>query len=408
MQNILNHLRSKGKIVIMPVIIFLVLISIYIFNNLQKNDSAVVYANNGTFIEASGTVESNGISLSGEVTGTVEKINIEEGDNVKAGDIIAEINSTNIKNQYEQSLMNLKISDKNLELLETSHKNIIIQNQDMSKQSQSAYLSAQAEYQKVMEGASDDEIKQVQETVKQAEANLEFAKSAAERTKGLLDEGAVSQSSFDEVLKGYDIALAQYNSVVSQLNIVKSYPTEESAAAAMNKMLQAKSGYELSVSSGNTQIAQLENQIEIARVQLEQSEKNVEYSKTELDKTLIKSPVDGSVNTLFVNKGEFVSAGKLIAEVYEKKNNAIKSYVSEKNIGLIKVGQEAEVFVDSESSRTFKGKVTKINDQAEFTPKNIQTKEERVNTVFEVTINVEDSSGVVKPGMPVDIKIKVN
>jgi HlyD family secretion protein len=408
MQNILNHLRSKGKIVIMPVIIFLVLISIYIFNNLQKNDSAVVYANNGTFIEASGTVESNGISLSSEVTGTVEKINVEEGDNVKAGDIIAEINSTNIKNQYEQSLTNLKISEKNLELLETSHKNIIIQNQDMSKQSQSAYLSAQAEYQKVLEGASDDEIKQVQETVKQAEANLEFAKSAAERTKGLLDEGAVSQSSFDEVLKGYDIALAQYNSALAQLNIVKSYPTEESAAAAKNKMLQAKSGYELSVSSGNTQIAQLESQIEIARVQLEQSEKNVEQSKTELDKTLIKSPVDGSVNTLFVNKGEFASAGKLIAEVYEKKNNVIKSYVSEKNIGLVKVGQEAEVFVDSESSRTFKGKVTKINDHAEFTPKNIQTKEERVNTVFEVTINVEDSSGAVKPGMPIDIKIKVN
>lgn len=408
MQNIFNHLKSNGKIVIMPVIIFLVLISIYVFNNLQKNDSALVYANNGTFIEASGTVESNGISISSEITGTVEKVNIEEGDSVKAGDIIVEINSTNLKNQYEQSLFNLKISEKNLELLETNHSNIKLQNEDMSKQSQSAYLSAQAEYENIMNGASDDEINQLQEAVKQAEANLEYAKSAAERTRILLDEGAVSQSRYDEVLKGYDIAMAQYNSSLSQLNIVKSYPTEENSSAAKNKMLQAKSGYELSLSSGNTQLAQLESQIEIAMVQLEQAQKSMEQSKAELEKTLIKAPADVLVNTLHVNKGEFVSAGKLLAELFEKQNTEVISYVSEKNIGLIKVGQEAEVYVDSDSSRTFKGNVSRINEEAEFTPKNIQTKEERVNTVFEVTITVNDSNGVVKPGMPVDIKIKVD
>ncbi|MEL7607093.1 MAG: HlyD family efflux transporter periplasmic adaptor subunit [Sedimentibacter saalensis] len=408
MQNIFNHLKSNGKIVIMPVIIFLVLISIYIFNNLQKNDSAVVYANNGTFIEASGTVENNGISISSQITGIIEKINIEEGDSVKAGDIIAEINSTSLKNQYEQSLINLKISEKNLELLEKNHSNLKLQNEDMSNQSKSAYLSAQAEYEKVMGGASDDEINQVQEAVKQAEANFDFAKSAAERTRILLDEGAVSQSRYDEVLKGYDIALAQYNSALSQLNIVNSYPTEEIASAAKNKMLQAKSGYELSLSSGNTQLAQLESQIEIAMAQLEQAQKSMEQSKAELEKTLIKAPADVLVNTLHVNKGEFVSAGKLLAELFEKQNTEVISYVSEKNIGLIKVGQEAEVYVDSDSSRTFKGNVSRINEEAEFTPKNIQTKEERVNTVFEVTITVNDSNGVVKPGMPVDIKIKVD
>ncbi|WP_019229282.1 HlyD family secretion protein [Sedimentibacter sp. B4] len=408
MQNIYNHLRAKGKIVIMPVLILIVLISIYIFNNLQKNDSAVVYANNGTFIEASGTVESNVISLSSEVTGTIEKINIEEGDSVKAGDIVAEINSSNLKNQYEQSLTNLKISEKNLELLEKSLNNLIIQNQDMSKQSESAYLTAKAEYEKVIDGASDDEINQVQEAVKQAEANLEYAESAADRTRILLDEGAVSQSKYDEVLKSHDIALAQYNSALSQLNIIKSYPTEEIESAAKNKMLQAKSGYELSISSGNTQIAQLESKIAIAKVHLEQAQKSVEQSKTELDKTFIKSPADGLVNTLVANKGEFVTAGKLLAEIYEKQNTEIRSYVSEKNIGLVKVGQEAELYVDSDSSITFKGKVSRISEEAEFTPKNIQTKEERVNTVFEVTINLEDSHGVVKPGMPVDIKIKVD
>ena len=408
MQNIFKHIKSMGKIVIMPVLILFVLISIYIFNNLQKNDSAVVYAGNSTFIEASGTVESNMISVNSEVTGIIIESTVREGEVVKAGDTIAKINSTNLKNMYDQSLTNLQISEKNVEFIEINISNLKLQNVDMVNQSHSAYLSAQAEYEKVKDGASADEIKQVEEALRQAEINFEFAKSTLERTKSLLEQEAVSKSKYDEVQKSYDVALAQYNAAVSQLSIVNSYPTKDTLASAENTMLQVKSGYELSITMGNTQLAQLESQLEIAKIQLEQAKNNVEQTKTELDKTLIKSPSDGVVNLLLINKGEYILAGKLIAEIYEQDNVEVKSYVSEQNIGYIKSGQEVQLYVDSTSSRAFKGKVTRINNEAEFTPKNIQTKEERVNTVFEVTVEVFESEGTIKPGMPVDVKIKID
>lgn len=408
MQKILSHIKSKGKIIIMPVAILLVLISIFVFNSFQKNDSAIVYAGNGTYIEASGTVESNLVSLSSEVTGTIVEIMAKEGDTVKAGQALAEINNTNLKNQYDQALINFQISEKNIELIQNNINNLNLQNVNSVQQAQNAYFAAEAEYEKVIDGASPDEIKQAEEAVNQAETNFNYMENNLERSKDLLEQGAISQSKYDEVLKSYDVAKAQYNSALSQLNIVKSYPTDTSAKAAENKMLQAKAGYELSVSNGNTQLTQLESQLEIAKVQLEQSKNIIDQSKIELEKTLVKSPIEGVINSFLTNKGEFVSTGKLLAEIYDPTNVEVKVYVSELNIGHIRVGQESELFVDSNLSKAFKGKVTKINDEAEFTPKNIQTKEERVNTVFEVTIEVLDSEGIIKPGMPIDVKIKIN
>lgn len=399
---------EKLKLVIMPAVIIMVLISIYIFNSLQKNDSAIVYADGSTYIEASGVVKSSSISLSSEVTGTVVKNMVKEGDNIKKDDVIAVIENTTLKNQYDQAMINSQVAEKNIEMLENNINSLSLQNTDVIQQAQNAYLAAEAEYQKVMDGASTDEIKQAEEAINQAKTNLDFMKTSLERSKTLLEQQAISQSKYDEALKSYNVVEAQYNAAVSQLNLIKSGPTENTVKAAENKMLQAKAGYELAISNGNTQLSQLEGQLEIAKVQLEQSKNIIEQTKRELDKLTIKSPIDGIVNSLLVKDGEFVSMGKLVAEIYNPKNVEIKAYVSEANIGHIVVGQDANIFIDSHNDKAYLGKVTRINNTAEFTPKNIQTKEERVNTVFEVTVEALDSEGAIKPGMPVDVNIKIN
>lgn len=408
MESAIKLIKSKGKIVFIPIAIILVLISIFIFNGFQKNGSAIVNSGDGEFIEASGTVESNSVAVSSEVTGTIIESDIKEGDKISSGQIIAHVNNTILKNQYEQAKINYEIAEKNMVLIDTNIKNFKLQHIDTVQQAQNAYLSAEAEYEKIMEGASSDEIKQAEEAVSQAEINKSYMKTNLDRSKELLEQGALSQSMFDETQKSYNVAEAQYNTAVSQLNLVKSYPTAASAKAVENKMLQAKAGYELAISNGNTQLQQLQNQLEISKVQLEQSKKVVEQSKVELDKTAITSPIDGVVNSLFFKQGEFISIGKQIAEIYNPDDIEIIAYISEANIGYVKIGQEVNIFVDSYDNQTFNGKVKRINDKAEFTPKNIQTKEERVNTVFEVKIEVVDTKGVIKPGMPVDVSIRIN
>ncbi|HKM01541.1 MAG: HlyD family efflux transporter periplasmic adaptor subunit [Tissierellia bacterium] len=404
----MKMLKGKGKILIMPAVILLVLIAIYVFNSAQKNDSAIVYADGATFIEASGTVENNLISVSSEVTGTVLETMTSEGDLITKGDTLVIIENTALQNQYNQSLINQQLAEENIIMLEGSITNLTIQNADATQQAHNAYLSAKAEYDKVMDGASEDEIKQAEETLSQAKTNLDYAKTNLDRSKELFDEEAISQSKYDEALKTYNVSEAQYNVALSKLNLINSYPTETSSSAAESKMLQLKAGYELSISNGNTQLRQLESQLSIAKVQLVQANNTVEQTKRELDKLNIKSPIDGVVNSLFVKEGEFATAGKLTAEIFNPENIEINAYVSEANIGRVIVGQETVISIDSYENEYFTGKVTKINNLAEFTPKNIQTKEERVNTVFKVTIKAIETDGALKPGMPADVKIRID
>lgn len=404
----MKMLKGKGKILIMPAVILLVLIAIYVFNSAQKNDSAIVYADGATFIEASGTVENNLISVSSEVTGTVLETMTSEGDLITKGDTLVIIENTALQNQYNQSLINQQLAEENIIMLEGSITNLTIQNADATQQAHNAYLSAKAEYDKVMDGASEDEIKQAEETLSQAKTNLDYAKTNLDRSKELFDEEAISQSKYDEALKTYNVSEAQYNVALSKLNLINSYPTETSSSAAESKMLQLKAGYELSISNGNTQLRQLESQLSIAKVQLVQANNTVEQTKRELDKLNIKSPIDGVVNSLFVKEGEFATAGKLTAEIFNPENIEINAYVSEANIGRVIVGQETVISIDSYENEYFTGKVIKINNLAEFTPKNIQTKEERVNTVFKVTIKAIETDGALKPGMPADVKIRID
>lgn len=408
MKKTFNFIKGKGKIFIMPAVIIVVLIAIYIFNGLQKNGSAIVYAESGTYIEASGTVENNGISISSEVVGTVTKRFANEGDSVNKGDVIVVIENTNLKNQYDQSLINYQLAENNIALLENNIINLTVQNQDATTQAHNAYLAAEAEYQKVMDGANPDEIRVVEEAVSQAKTNLEYMETNLNRSKELYLEQAISQSQYDEAVKNYNVGLAQYNTAVSQLNLLKSYPTETASTTAENRMLQAKAGYEFSISNGNTQLTQQKNQLEIAKIQLEQSKNIVEQNKRELEKLSIKAPIDGVINSMLINEGELLTMGKLVAEIYDLNNVRVKAYISEANIGHVTAGQPAYIYVDSHGDNAFEGQVIRVNNKAEFTPKNIQTKEERVNTVFEVTIEALNSEGVIKPGMPVDINIKID
>ncbi len=408
MKKVMELISSKGKTLVMPIVMVVVLVSIFIFNGFLSSDSSIVTASDGTYIQVSGMVEKNAVTLSSEIVGTIDEISVKEGDKVKTGQVIAKINNNGLNNQYDQALYAIQVSEQNIKSIEDNLASFDSVYANSTEQARSAYIAAQGEYEKVLEGATPEEVQQAQVAVNQAKVNLEFMESNLNKSKILLENEAISQAGFDEVELNYNIALAQYDTAISKLDLIKSGPTSATIKAVEGKMLQSKSGYELTIANGNTQLVNLQNQLELARIQLEQSKTQAEQLKNELDKTLIKAPADGIINLLNINQGEFTQMGKAIVEIYDPNNTEIKVYVSEANIGHVKVGQDAEIFVDSDENTAFKGKVTKINNNAEFTPKNIQTKEERVNTVFEVKIKVTDSEGVIKAGMPVDVNIKID
>lgn len=183
--------------------------------------------------------------------------------------------------------------------------------------------------------------------VKNAEAQLEKAKKDFERYEPLGKSGVITSQQMDAAKTAYDVA-------ISQLNLSRA---------------------------------------------------SLRTAEVRLKDTAIHSPASGVVLTKNVEEGETVAAGMPVFTIGDLENPWIKVYVKEDKLGLVKLGQKAEVRTDSYPRKIYEGTVTYISSEAEFTPKNVQTREERMKLVFAVKVKVKNKNSELKPGMPADVKI---
>ena len=161
----------------------------------------------------------------------------------------------------------------------------------------------------------------------------------------------------------------------------------ENGAISAQQIDAAKKSYEVSVS------------------QLQQAEAALAAAQDRLKDTVIYAPVSGVVLSKNVERGETVSAGTPLYTIGDLENPWVKVYVKEDKLGLVKLGQKAEATTDSYPGKAYEGIVTYISSEAEFTPKNVQTQEERVKLVFGVKVSVKNISDELKPSMPADVRI---
>ncbi|HOP63836.1 MAG TPA: efflux RND transporter periplasmic adaptor subunit [Spirochaetota bacterium] len=124
-----------------------------------------------------------------------------------------------------------------------------------------------------------------------------------------------------------------------------------------------------------------------------------------IDYAVIYSPIDGIVLDTILEPGEMAFPGTPVLTVADISKPWMYLYVNEKKLGYVKIGQKVNVMIDSFPDRVFKGAVVSISNKAEFTPKTIQTKEERVKLVFAVKVAIENNDMILKPGMPADADI---
>jgi len=142
-----------------------------------------------------------------------------------------------------------------------------------------------------------------------------------------------------------------------------------------------------------------------ATSQLQLSRAALRTSAVRLKDSVVYAPLHGVVLKKNVEEGETVAAGEPVMTIGDLKNPWVKVYIKEDNLGFIKLGQKAEVQVDSFPGKKYEGTITYISSEAEFTPRTVQTREERVKLVFGVKVNVKNQHAELKPGMPADVKI---
>ncbi|MGA2532975.1 MAG: efflux RND transporter periplasmic adaptor subunit [Candidatus Aminicenantales bacterium] len=294
-------------------------------------------------ISASGTIETIEVNVASKVAGQLEERAVDEGARVRAGDKLAVIDHASLDIQLRQAEAGVDLSRAQLVLLRN--------------------------------GARTEDIQQAEAALKQAQASLTVAADDARRMRELVKTGSVTPKQNEDAEARLTVAESQRNAAAEALKKTRTLARPEEIQAAEARLGQAQAAVDL-------------------------------LKKTIADCT-ITAPVGGIVTHKALEAGELVTQGATIVTLSELDSVYVMIYVTEKELGRVRLGDAAEVKIDAFPDKAFSGKVTYISPEAEFTPKNIQTKEDRVKLVFGVKVEIENREGLLKPGLPADAVIRV-
>jgi HlyD family secretion protein len=291
-------------------------------------------------ITASGHVEATEVRLSTKVAGRVEALPVQEGDAVTAGQEVARIDTTDVRLALAAAV--------------------------------AERAQADAERRLRRAGSRREDIAEAEAQVERAQADLRGAQQDLERMQHLLARGSGTEKARDDARTRRDMAAAAVEGARERVLRLRagSRPEEIDAATAR-------------VAAADAHIAQLRQQVADA---------------------VVTSPLAGVVTEKLAEPGELMARDAPLIVVTELGRPWLNVYVTEPDLGRIRLGQEAEVETDSGHRRT--GRVTFISPQAEFTPKNVQTPDERAKLVYKVKIGLQNHDGLFKPGMPAEARLR--
>ncbi len=287
-----------------------------------------------------GNVDVRTVSLAFRVSGKIKDIYFDEGERIKQGDVIASLDD----NLYEEYV----------------------------KQVNAQIEVQKAKLQKLEKGYREEEIAKAKALLLEKEVALKKAQSDLERQKDLLATHAISQQTYDDLNAAYENANALYLYAKSSLELLQNgYEKED--------ILAAKAQLDYLIAQKNEQEINLQD-------------------------TKIYAPSNGTLLTRVYEPGSIVNSSQVVVEMAKDDQYWVRSYMSERYLGIIKQGMKAMVYTDSNKGKAYEGLVSFISPLAEFTPKNVQTEELRTDLVYRFRIILQEHDDMIRQGMPVTIK----
>jgi HlyD family secretion protein len=295
-------------------------------------------------IRVSGNIEVTAVEASFRIPGRVSERLVDEGEKVSAGQLIARLESDDLAHEVARRRADLQ--------------------------------AAQAVLAEHMAGSRNEEIAQAEAILAAAQAEAKRVADDFRRQEELFRREVIPQQRYDAARAAYDTSRAQLSQAGEALALVRKGPRRE--------------------------------RIDQARARLKEAEAALALAGARLGYTTLTSPAAGLVLSKNIEPGEQVAAGTPVVTLGEMASVWVRAYIAETDLGRIKVGQKARVTTDTWPGKVYDGTITFIAAEAEFTPKNVQTRKERVKLVYRVKITIPNPNMELKPGMPADAEILVN
>lgn len=321
-------------------------------------------------VSASGTLEARNINVGSKVGGRVTKVLVSEGDHVQANQLLIEFDAAELEAQLLQARGRLEQAKANLLKMERG-----------SRPEEVAEARAAVELSGGAPGYAVQEVASARGELERARADLANADKNFKRAQELSREGVVSKQFLDDAEAKLRMAQAAVRSM------------EGTVSAAQGRLYAAKA-VKQRVERGNRS-----EDIAMARADVQRAEGELKLIEARYAEREVRAPSPSVVEVLNLRPGDLVQANAPIAKLLESDQLYVMVYVPQDLIGHVKVGQSAKVFVDAFGKEGFDAKVEQIRQQAEFLPRNVQTKEERQHQVVGVKLRVQNRDNKLRPGI---------
>ncbi|MFP3392607.1 HlyD family secretion protein [Brevibacillus sp. SIMBA_040] len=353
--------------------------------------------------QIAGVIEGTEVDLSFKMGGSIEQIAIADGDEVKAGQLVATLNSEELLAKKEQAEAAYHLAQVKLE---QAKKGVSLTDSSSSAQvdqAQAVVNSAKAQLDANKNGARAEEIAQLKAKLSAAQTSNQIAATNLERMQKLLVEGAVPQVKVEEAKMQADKAAAELKAADEQLKMAQSGSRREQIDASQAQLDQAKAAYDQAV-AGRGQVGLKQLDVKSAEAGVQQAKGALAEIEAYLNNTKLTAPVDGIVKSVSVQKGELVAQGFTVMTIQTKADNYVKLYVNEYTLANIKSGDMVKLYVPA-LKREVDAKIATIAPAADFAVKKAtQELGDRDIRSFQVKLLVVGSE--LRPGLTVEWKIE--
>jgi HlyD family secretion protein len=343
--------------------------------------------------EWSGTVETRTIAVGSRVGGRVKGVLAKEGERVQAGQAIVELEAGDLQAQRSMAKGEVEQATSNLQRLMHGARPEEIQ------QAKARAQTAVAALEETKAGARSEEIAGATARLVAAQVAADKARTDSERARKLFESQSISQAQLDDAESTYKGAVAQREAAAQTLEQLKNGSRREDVTQAQARALEARASAKL-VESG----PRVED-IDAAQGAVESAIGKLNQIDVMLGELVVRAPRPARIESLDLRPGDILSPNATAASLVEEDQLYVRIYVPETQIGHIHSNQEVPVSVDSFPDRTFKGVVEHINDIGEYSPRNLQTADERANQVFATRIGLRDGAGDLRAGMAAIIHV---
>jgi HlyD family secretion protein len=386
---------------IIPTILFVAaaaIAGIYISNHMQRKTP--------TALSVSGNLELTEVDISFKVPGKLIELDVDEGAFVKKGMVIARIDRDQVERQRSRDEASLVNSQSQYEQMGTS-----VQWQRQTLESNVAVRtaelrSAQAHLAALVAGSRPQEVQEARAAVADAQAQHDQAQADWDRAQDLFKNDDISRQQYDQYRTRLDSTAAILRQSGEKLALVVEGPRKEDIDAARADVVRAQAELQATQAS-QLELKRREEDMLAHRADVARARAQVAITDTEINDTVVVAPIDGVVLVKSAEVGEVLAAGATVVTIGDIDHPWLRAYVNETDLARVKFGQSASLTTDSYPGKTYPGRISFISSQAEFTPKQIQTREERVKLVYRIKIEVDNRTRELKSNMPVDAEIQL-